>query len=88
MFRHRSLHGVIFFDDVSLESDTIEAVITAYLRVRYLNPRNLGLVATRNADDLFFVFCIAPGVGRVAYIWRTLRLAIWGQLAKAVHENS
>lgn len=84
MFRHRSLHGVNFFDDVSLESDTIEAVISAYLRVRYLiNPRNLGLVATRNADDLFFVFCIAPGVGDVPYIWRTLRLTILDQLAQS-----
>ncbi len=84
MLRHHSLQGVIVFNDASLESDTIEAVLTAYLQVRYLiNPRNLGLAATRNAGGLFFVFRIAPGVGRVAYIWRTLRLAIRGQLAQS-----
>lgn len=84
MLKHHIRNGVIVFNDASPESDTIKAVLTAYLRVRHLiNPRNLGLVATRNADDLFFVFCIAPGVGRVTYIWWTLRLAIRNQLAQS-----
>ena len=51
------------------------AALLYYRRVRF------GIGAVRRAFGLVSVLLLAPGVGRVAYIWRTLRLAIRGQLA-------
>lgn len=49
----RSVDEIILVNDASPESTEIENVLVAYPQVRYIvNPRNLGLAATRNAGVL------------------------------------
>jgi glycosyltransferase involved in cell wall biosynthesis len=53
------------------------AALLYYRRVRF------GTSAVHRAAGLFSVFRLAPGVRRVAYLWRTLRLVIRGELAQS-----
>jgi glycosyltransferase involved in cell wall biosynthesis len=53
------------------------ATLLYYRRVRF------GISAMHRVAGLVSVLCLAPGVGRVVYLWRTFRLVLRGELTRS-----